>query len=248
MAIYRAPRPQNHFTQIRNDVLRDERLSYRARGLLAVVLSMPDDWNTTTEALARAGTEGRDAVRTAFTELEEAGYVRRVKRRDGRGRITTQVVVYDTPEEARLADQQAQGTLFDPPAPENPVPVPATGNQASVHQASVSQASIEHHQEHHSAPTERADPPGDVARALHDHTNGAARFIQIRQAAAKALKNGHTVEAVTQAMIELVDAGKPVTDLLLWQTLTGRQGGTMRNANTDHYRSGGGFSSKGGTP
>ena len=70
--IIRSPRPESHFTQIRNEVLRDESLSYRARGILSAILSYPDGWETSADALSRKGGEGRDAIRTCLKELEMA--------------------------------------------------------------------------------------------------------------------------------------------------------------------------------
>src|SRR5207342_3868060 len=96
MTIVRAPRPTSGYTLIRDSVLRDGRLSYRARGVLVSILSRPDHWATNADKLATEGKEGRDAVRSAMDELAEFGYLERRSVQDlNTGRWGTQIVVYD---------------------------------------------------------------------------------------------------------------------------------------------------------
>lgn len=119
MTIVRAPRPEAHFTVLSNSVLRNPDLSFRSRGILAYLLSMPDNWHTSPAALERAGGEGLHAVRTSLKELEEAGYLRRLKRRDDAGRWVWETWVYDEPvahaEDPPEVDKpagHAQGAVF----------------------------------------------------------------------------------------------------------------------------------------
>jgi len=126
--IRRAARPTQDFTVLRNDVLRDSRLSYRARGILGAILSRPDNWSIRAEQLAREGGEGRDAVRTALNELRKHGYLQTVTYQDDSGRFHTDQVVYDNPQD-----------FLDIPG--NPQPKP--GNPTSVNQASENQALLE---------------------------------------------------------------------------------------------------------
>lgn len=66
-------------------VLQDEQISYRALGVLANLLSLPDNWRTNATQLSRHRKEGRDAVETALTELDAAGYLirRRLQYKSG---------------------------------------------------------------------------------------------------------------------------------------------------------------------
>ena len=73
------------FAQIANAALRDTRLSFRARGILAMVLSNVGEWQATREWIARQSEhEGRQAIQTALNELTALGY-RRVHKEQGKG-------------------------------------------------------------------------------------------------------------------------------------------------------------------
>lgn len=95
--IRRAERPRTNFTIIQNSVLLDDRLSYRARGLLCAILSRPDNWRVRADQLAREGSEGRGAVLTALKELRAIGYLHLHRMRLDDGTFRSEQVVYDTP-------------------------------------------------------------------------------------------------------------------------------------------------------
>lgn len=78
----------DHFTSVPNEWARDNRLSYRARGILVTLLSHREGWHSSVEAIAREGAEGRDAVRTAIHELEAVGYLIRERGRDEQRKYT----------------------------------------------------------------------------------------------------------------------------------------------------------------
>lgn len=98
------------YTIIDNTALRDDTLSWRATGLLAYLLGLPDDWSINTTDLSRRKTDGRTSTASAMTELEDAGYIIRKKERDNAGRYRTVVHCAESPEMlADLADQPTLG-------------------------------------------------------------------------------------------------------------------------------------------
>lgn len=73
------------YTVISNVFLRDEKLSLKSKGLLAYVLSLPNDWVLYVSELANHHKDGTSAIYSAFKELIEHGYVRRKRERiDGK--------------------------------------------------------------------------------------------------------------------------------------------------------------------
>jgi hypothetical protein len=69
-----------NFTQISNEVLLDERLSFKARGILALLLSRPKNWKIyIDEIVERSDLDGKHSVRTGFKELKTFGYLELVK-------------------------------------------------------------------------------------------------------------------------------------------------------------------------
>ena len=67
----------DHFTQIKNAWLRDDRLSFKARGLLAYIESHSPEWEISVQWLVQNNPEGKEAIRSAISELELHGYLRR---------------------------------------------------------------------------------------------------------------------------------------------------------------------------
>lgn len=74
----------NKSTKLRipNRLLRDKTLSLKAKGLLAVMLDLPEDFYMTVDTLSQHIGQGRDAVGSAVRELEQKGYLERNKVRD----------------------------------------------------------------------------------------------------------------------------------------------------------------------
>lgn len=122
MAIIRQKREQ-HFSIVSNDVLNDERLSFKARGLLVYMLSMKDDWKFYVKELAKhSQKDGRDSIQSALRELEAAGYLQRIQARQENGRFGEQDwLLTDTP---ALSPQTGKPLTVKPetakPRPANP--------------------------------------------------------------------------------------------------------------------------------
>ena len=91
MAVFRIERTRD-YTVMSNHHLRDKALSLKSKGLLSMMLSLPEDWNYTTRGLAKICKEGVDAIGGALRELESAGYIVRHQMRDRQGRISDRLL------------------------------------------------------------------------------------------------------------------------------------------------------------
>lgn len=68
-----------------NDLLNNENISFKAKGLFAFIQSKPDNWEFSAERIALQTKDGIDGVRTALQELEQHGYLVRSKYQDNKG-------------------------------------------------------------------------------------------------------------------------------------------------------------------
>ena len=97
MAVFRIEKTRN-YTVMSNYHLKDKSLTLKSKGLLSLILSLPDEWNYTTRGLAAICREGVDSIGAALRELEVAGYLERNQLRDDNGRISdTEYVIYESP-------------------------------------------------------------------------------------------------------------------------------------------------------
>ena len=119
MAVFRIERTRD-YTVMSNHHLRNQHLSLKAKGLLSMMLSLPEDWNYTTRGLAKICKEGVDAIGAALRELETTGYIVRHQLRDCQGRIRdTEYVIYEQPQ-SDMASPDTEKPYLDMPDTETP--------------------------------------------------------------------------------------------------------------------------------
>ena len=132
MAIFRVERTRD-YTVMSNHHLKDTGLSLKSKGLLSMMLSLPDSWNYTTRGLAAICKEGVDAIGSAIRELEAAGYIVRRLLRGDDGRITdTEYVIYERPIEPDTPPPGPDGPDTPLPHPENPYAVEPSADAPST--------------------------------------------------------------------------------------------------------------------
>lgn len=124
MAVFRVQKTQN-YTIMSNHHLRNKALSLKAKGLLSLMLSLPEDWDYTTRGLASICKEGVDGIRATVRELENAGYIIRRRVRDQSGQVRgMEYTVFEQPQE---------------PEPENPAQLNTkeTNNENSKYESDL---------------------------------------------------------------------------------------------------------------
>lgn len=113
MAVFRINKTRD-YTVMSNHHLRNTSLSLKAKGLLSLMLSLPDNWDYTTKGLASICKDGIDSICSAVKELEQHGYIVRERVRNDKGQLTTiEYTILEQPETA-LPEQEK-------PKRENPV-------------------------------------------------------------------------------------------------------------------------------
>ena len=123
--IIRAPR-RNRYLVIDQRIIEDARISWAARGLLAYLLSRPDNWKVLIKDLQRRGNLGRDGVYSLLKELRHFGYVQYQGVRDKQGRlrggIYTVREIPSSPHPARPEAVKPRAVAPDsaPPRPASP--------------------------------------------------------------------------------------------------------------------------------
>jgi len=178
MAVFRVEKNRN-YTVMSNYHLKDKNLSLKSKGLLSVILSLPDEWNYTTRGLAAISKEGVDSIGTALKELETVGYLTRNKLRDEKGRITdTEYIIYECP----------QQKPDNPTTPPN-TPLPNTPNPSTPHpytekpytdnpQAATPHTALPHTKNPAQLNTNQTNPKAVIPNVLNIHQSIAQSYPQ----------------------------------------------------------------------
>ena len=102
MPVFRVEKNSNYTTMC-NYHLRDQGLSLKGKGLLSMLLSLPDTWNYSVRGLSSITPDGVDGVLTALKELERLGYLERNQQRESNGRMgRAKYVIYEMPRKSRV--------------------------------------------------------------------------------------------------------------------------------------------------
>ena len=121
MAVFRVERTQN-YTVMSNYHLRDKSLSLKAKGLLSLMLSLPETWDYTLSGLAKISLEGKDAIRATVVELEKAGYIQRHQTTGKDGKFgSNEYIIREYP---ASHEPPLEGPSSAQPLSENPSTVP----------------------------------------------------------------------------------------------------------------------------
>ena len=152
----------DHFTQIANEALRDPRLSYRAKGILAAALTHEAGFSFGRSWIDSHGTEGRDAITTAIAELKALGYCRAVRTKNQAGDWQGTTLVFTdagTTENPSLRHGTTENAATENAATEN-----AATENPSLYKTTNSRTPIEEH--HLEGATLQAAQPNDGAQPV----------------------------------------------------------------------------------
>lgn len=108
MAVIRVNKTRD-YTVMSNYHLRDKRLSLKAKGLLSLMLSLPDDWDYSLTGLVYICKENQTAVKTALDELKTGGYVQVTKEyptEENGGRISFIYDIFEQPQTKQQTEKQ----------------------------------------------------------------------------------------------------------------------------------------------
>ena len=126
MAVFRVDKTRD-YTVMSNHHLRNTSLSLKAKGLLSLMLSLPDTWDYTTKGLARICKDGIDSICAGVRELEEHGYVVRERIRGSNGQLGA--IEYTILEQPREPEPKQEKPERENPVQANPVlEKPVLGN------------------------------------------------------------------------------------------------------------------------
>lgn len=117
MAVFRIEKTKD-FTIMSNHHLRNIKLSLKAKGLLSLMLSLPEDWDYTTKGLAYICKDGIDSIATALKELEQHGYLTRRRLRNENGQLGD--IEYAIHEQPTLPDEEGVSPKRENPRQEKP--------------------------------------------------------------------------------------------------------------------------------
>jgi len=111
--IHRIVKNSNYVIMDRR-IFHNKKLSWKAKGIMAYVLTLPNDWTFRLEEIITHSIDKRDSFRSGWKELQEQGYVERIPIKDDKGIIVRwETHVFECPEEEVTSDPQTENPYMD---------------------------------------------------------------------------------------------------------------------------------------
>lgn len=107
MSVVRVHKTKN-FTIMSNTHFKEKKMSLKSKGLLSLMLSLPESWDYSIAGLVTLSKDGKDSVMSALAELEEFGYLTRTRKTDSKGRFSgVEYQIFEEPQP--IADNPNSG-------------------------------------------------------------------------------------------------------------------------------------------
>ena len=116
--IYRTVKTKD-YTTMSNYHFRDNQLSLKAKGLLSLMLSLPDEWKFTEKGIIGMCSDGSSSIKSAIKELKEKGYIVKNRERNNQGQFTQGV--YDVYEKPLAENPTVEKPMLEKPIAENQI-------------------------------------------------------------------------------------------------------------------------------
>lgn len=117
MSVFRIHKTEN-YTVLSNYHFKEKKMSLKSKGLLSLMLSLPDTWNYSVSGLAALSKDGKDSVMSALAELEDFGYLKRTRLVNSKGQFAG--VQYDIFEQPQPKEPIAANPIQEKEKAENP--------------------------------------------------------------------------------------------------------------------------------
>lgn len=121
MSVMRVHKTAN-FTVMSNYHFKEKKMSLKAKGLLSLMLSLPEDWDYSVAGLTKLSKDGKDGVMTALAELEKFGYLTRTRLVNDRGQFDgIEYNIFESPQEKPVTEKPISANpILEKPISENP--------------------------------------------------------------------------------------------------------------------------------
>lgn len=122
MSVFRIEKTAD-YTVLSNFHFREKEMSFKAKGLLSFMLSLPNNWDYSVEGLESFSSDGKDSIISGLKELEKFGYLVRKQKTDEKGKFCGyDYIIYEKPlnEQPFTENPQTENPFTENPSTENP--------------------------------------------------------------------------------------------------------------------------------